>query len=352
LAKAWHQTSIATRATYFSLFFFLLLLYSGIRWIRYSNAYIHLNCRLETCDLQIMPLGWGRKLRLEFPRRQLLDCIAVKTDAQGVLVEGTPNINDDYNMLQPHHNHSHSKHKGKKHSSPHKQSSKGPDENGHYVSYAIVLTDEEEVVKAHDAGATPTEEQADHNGNESDHGNNELTIPIKDLSIFKDYLDPLEVQQVDNNSTTQQQPQRKYRLVVRKFRIGQSRRRVRVMLSKLDAYIKRRRTQLVVKETSAPAWQGILGIVLGLMGALLTLLIGQLWDERPPSASGPGVRRETTRGNSNSNRSHQDAMRRTTPAKYEVATSHQPVRLTTASKRNTTSISQRDRIREPWIQTK
>ena len=322
LTKKWSQMSFATRATYGSLVFFLLLLYFGIRWIRYSNAYIHVNCRLTTCDLQIMPLGWGRKVRLEFPRRQLLEGVAVKTTSDGSFVPGAANVNDDY-ITKPITNK-----KGKKYIPAHKQSTKGPDAHGHYVSYALLLTDQE-----------PDEPPVD--GEEG-----EKPMPIKDLSPLSDYLERVPQEQGGDADPENSLQLRKYRLVLRKFRIGQSKRRVRTILSKVEAYIKRRRTQLVVKETSPPAWQGILGIVVGLMGTLLTLLLGQLWDD-VPSASGPGVRREskTTKGNLSKSG---DTMRRTTPAKYEVATSHQPQRLTTAAKRNT--VSQRDRVKQPWLQ--
>ena len=321
LSKKWSHMSVATRATYGSLTFFLLLLYFGIRWIRFSNAYIHLNCRLATCDLQIMPLGWGRKIRLEFPRRQLLEGVAVKTLADGSYVPGAANVNDDY-ITKPAINK-----KGKKYIPAHKQSTKGPDAHGHYVSYALLLTDQE-----------PDEPQID--GEEGDQ-----PVPIKDLSALSDYLERLPQEQGGDADPENALQLRKYRLVLRKFRIGQSKRRVRTILAKIEAYIKRRRTQLVVKETSPPAWQGILGIVVGLMGTLLTLLLGQLWDD-VPLASGPGVRREskTSKGNLKSG----DTMRRTTPAKYEVATSHQAPRLTTAAKRNT--VSQRDRVKQPWMQ--
>lgn len=336
LAKTWSQTSFATKATYCSLVFFLMMLYFGIRWIRYSNAFIHLNCRLETCELKIVPLGWGRKLRLEFPRRQLLDAMPVKTDASGVFVEGTPNVNDDYLPRQT------AKKKGKKYSAASKPSSKGPDADGNYVSYAIVLTDQ-------DPEADTEVAEPNRDGEEGDNANQ--VLPVQDLSMFKEYLEPLESKVSDDGKT----PLRQYRLILRKFRIAQSKRRVRTILTKLEAYIKHRRTLLVVKETSPPAWQGILGIVLGLMGALLTLLIGQLWDESSPSASGPGVRRESRGG---SNRSSVDrpreTMKRTTPAKYEVATSHQHQRhrLTTASRRSTTTTNTnvRDGLKQPWIQ--
>ena len=251
--------------------------------MRWSNAHIHLNCRLLDCDIEIVPLGWGRKIAMNFPRRQLIDSYSVKTDAKGNFVEGRVSLNDD-NVGRPIS-------KKKKHSGK-KQNYKGPDANGHYVSYALILTDVEPVTGEENAEVSANEQQ------------------LKTLDSLKEYLDPIEDGQ--------------YRLVLRKFRMGQSKRRVRTILSKIDGYIKRRRTQLIVKENSPPAWQGILGIVLGLMGFLLTLLIGQLWDELPPTAAGPGARRET----------RSEALRRTMPARYEVATtSHRPSHLTTASKR-------------------
>ena len=84
-------------------------------------------------------------------------------------------------------------------------------------------------------------------------------------------------------------------IIIRKFGINQSRRRVKTTVQKIDSYIKRRRHKLTVKENTPPAWQGILLLVLGIFGLLLTMLIGQYWE--PPEKkrqTGPGTRARST----------------------------------------------------------
>jgi len=52
---------------------------------------------------------------------------------------------------------------------------------------------------------------------------------------------------------------------------------------------------LTVKENCPPSWQGILLLVLGIFGLLLTLLIGQIWEpEAHSNTQGPGTRSQTT----------------------------------------------------------
>jgi hypothetical protein len=81
----------------------------------------------------------------------------------------------------------------------------------------------------------------------------------------------------------------------RHFGLSQSRTRVRSNVNKVESYIKKRRQKLLLKESATLPWQGILCLIFGLLGFLLTLLIGQFWDEPPKKQGGPGARRTSTR---------------------------------------------------------
>ena len=85
-----------------------------------------------------------------------------------------------------------------------------------------------------------------------------------------------------------------FALHMRKFGLSQSRTRVRSSINKVESYNKRRRQKLVIKESATLPWQGILCLIFGLLGTMLTLLIGQFWDETPNKYGGPGSRRSTT----------------------------------------------------------
>lgn len=82
-----------------------------------------------------------------------------------------------------------------------------------------------------------------------------------------------------------------YVLHMRKFGLTQSNTRVRSSVNKVESYMKRRRQKLVVKETAPLPWQGLLLLIFGLLGVMLTLLIGQFYEETPKKQGGPGARR-------------------------------------------------------------
>ena len=81
-------------------------------------------------------------------------------------------------------------------------------------------------------------------------------------------------------------------LNMRRFNLGQTKRRTSTMTGRLDSYILQRRHQVVIKENSALSFMGIMALVLGLFGILMTALVGQLWDD-DPKTGGPGTRRTT-----------------------------------------------------------
>lgn len=82
-----------------------------------------------------------------------------------------------------------------------------------------------------------------------------------------------------------------YVLHMRKFGLKQSRTRIRSAVNKVESYVKRRRQKLLVKETAPLPWQGLLGLIFGALGLILTLIIGQFWEEAPKKQGGPGARR-------------------------------------------------------------
>jgi hypothetical protein len=83
-------------------------------------------------------------------------------------------------------------------------------------------------------------------------------------------------------------------LNMRRFNLGHTKRRTATMTGKVDSYILQRRHQLVIKENAALSFKGIMALVLGLFGILMTALVGQLWDE-DPKTGGPGTRRTKQR---------------------------------------------------------
>lgn len=136
---------------------------------------------------------------------------------------------------------------------------KGPDDDGNYKSYALKFYPKtpESVEKAED------------------------DVEDGDFSEVAKFLDKEETEQ-DGEI---------YVMHMRKFGLAQSRTRVRSMINKVESYLKRRRQKLLVKESAPLPWQGLLFLIFGLLGLMLTLLIGQFWEETPKRQTGPGVRR-------------------------------------------------------------
>jgi len=236
------------------------LIICGWRFLRYEHASIWLTCHAQECTLDVTPRGNKGTTTIQFPRRQLVRVESVKTDKRGMFVAVSPRL-DDFNDV---------KKGGKGPGSMNKQktSYKGPDLDGNYPSYRIVLRD----------GGNNKQRRNDDDDDDDDAVFSKETdlSPIRTHAMYSDG---------------------DLSLIMRKFKIHQSRRRVTTVVKKIDSYIKNRRQRLVIKENSAPCWQGIVCMIIGLLGFLLSLLLGQFWDgedylsKASGRQGGPGARR-------------------------------------------------------------
>ena len=160
--------------------------------------------------------------------------------------------------------------RGKKNKS--KNSYKGPDEDGEYRSYAIKFR-----------ASSPEDEKKRNDPEDEDY------VPDADFTPIMKWLSPGEEEGT-------------YMLYMRKFGIEQSRTRIRSMVNKVESYVKRRRQKLILKENATISVKGVLCLVFGLLGVMLTILIGQFWNEPPRRHGGPGTRRQNVRTSNNSTR--------------------------------------------------
>jgi hypothetical protein len=209
-----------------------------------SSASIWVTCHQQECTLEVTPPG-SRTLTVVFARTQFHSAQAIKTDKAGKFIEIDT---DKYEVPK--------RQKGKK-KYKNSQYQKGPDEQGRYRTYRLKFYE-----KSPD-GMERTETDA----------------PDGDFSILKDFLE-----NDDNEPGVKMLP-------MRMFGLSQTRTRVRSNINKVESYIKKRRQKLILKESATLPWQGILCLVFGLLGFLLTLLIGQFWDEPERPVRGPGARR-------------------------------------------------------------
>jgi hypothetical protein len=208
--RAIKKSSRSMRISYGCVAGFLFLITVGYRWIRSQNASVWLTCHKQECHLQITPTGFRTGISLHLSRRQLVQALPVKTLADGTFVTAEAiKLNEEWKSRS-----SKKDKKGKKHSKhqPSSNTYKGPDEHGFYLSYAILLRDKEETT----AGNEPIRAVGDVEESERDD---------VDLSPIRQFLDKTDEPGV-------------HRLILRKFRLSQTKRRVRTMTQKVDSYIK------------------------------------------------------------------------------------------------------------------
>lgn len=184
-----------------------------------------------------------------FPREQLHSAQAIKTDKEGNF------LSIDTDKYEPPQKRKTKKKKYKQHKTG--WSNKGPDELGRYKTYRMNFLKE--------------------NPESINSGYKKDTLDYADFSEVRDYIT------ISENDM--------FSIHFRHFSLSQSRMRVRSGINKVESYVKRRRQKLLIKESANLPWQGILCMVFGLVGTLLTLLVGQFWEEAPRRQGGPGTRR-------------------------------------------------------------
>jgi hypothetical protein len=154
---------------------------------------------------------------------------------------------------------------------------KGPDKNGNYLSYALYIRNKQpklENIPPHSKffkNDTTTSGGGD--------GEEESGEVVPERHVSRTLVESGFADQSSNSHATAVHLPDEYRIVLRKYRIIQTRRRIRNQLQKIDSYIKLRRQKLHFKENAPPDWRGIVLMVFGFIGLLLSILLGVFWDE-------------------------------------------------------------------------
>lgn len=231
-----------------------------------------LTCNSQSCELEITPVGPPSVTRITILREQLIRSDVVKVDTDGRVVrvlEGTAAAGEMPHRYTP----SSQKKRGKTKAPRYDRGDKGPDDEGYYDSYVLVISE-------HGAD-TPTsgEEKKD----DIDSGGEDEKVP-KSGRHPTNNLEPLRriIEANDNGE---------YIFHMRRFNVGQSRRKALTTVTRINSYIRNRRHKLAVRETKHVAWQAIVAIVLGLFSLILSLLCGQFFEpEQSHRVVGPGTR--------------------------------------------------------------
>ena len=237
-------------------------------------ASVWLTCNSQTCELEITPPGPPKVTRITILREQIIRSDVVKVDADGKVVrvlEGTAAAG-----VMPHRYAPASKKKkksGNAKASRYDMGDKGPDDDGNYDSYVLVIR---ELGAETSASEEDKEEGADNDG-EDEKLPKSVRHPTNSLEALRSIIQP-------NDSG-------EYVFHMRRFNVGQSRRKALSTVTRINSYIRNRRHKLAVRETKHVAWQAIVAIVLGLFSLILSLLCGQFFEhEQTHRVVGPGTR--------------------------------------------------------------
>eukprot|EP00977_Amphora_coffeiformis_P002192 scaffold425_cov175-Amphora_coffeaeformis.AAC.51 len=299
IVQQWNRSSRERKITYIAMVTCFLSMVFGWRWLMYYNAYLRVDCNSTDCFIKFASPGRYKKINLEIPRSQLGASAAVKVSPTGEIKEDKVNLNEEWRNIQKTSS-------GKKKKNTAINSYRGPDANGNFLTYAIIFKDKSGFVNQKNTqdDEVKAEKLSDLESNEKD-----LSALV---GTFGDRLENGDI-----------------RVPMRQFGVTQTHRRVRNMTSKLDSYIAKRRQKLSIRESAPANWQAILMVVLGLVGFLLSILIGLFWDENEEhhkkKEGGPGTRRRPE------GKRDENPYGRQTPSRYEVSTTPIATRARTSA---------------------
>lgn len=148
----------------------------------------------------------------------------------------------------------------------------GPDENGYYASYTLVLRD-------------PTPDLNDGENEEETSPSMKMAARHKamlhDPNSVAAQLAPFALR-----SSGDEMDSLEYNLHLRDFNIGQTRRLPRTAVAKINSYAKGRRSSFAIREARPVSWQGLTLLILGIFSLVLCLLLGQFWEEYDATKDG------------------------------------------------------------------
>jgi hypothetical protein len=119
-----------------------------------------------------------------------------------------------------------------------------PDADGYYESFAVIIAEHSPIESIYNTGHNSTQE-------------------------WQRLIQSTYVTQEENGN---------FRVIVRRFNVGHTFKRVQSQMSKIYTFVKKRREQLHVEEPTNISWQGILLMTFGAMSTLISIALGQFWE--------------------------------------------------------------------------
>ena len=247
-----------------------------------------------------------RKNKIQIWREQLVRADNIKWDPRSdQLLENygvnsptyasnnAPEDNEETNKKQGQKKNKYDKYKHKYNTNGYNYRTGGPDKDGNYDSYVVILRDPLPTTTAESSqeeggGDTNNEESSSMKmARQMQEQHNRMT---NDPNSLANRLAPYAVVADGGNDLTSST---EYIIHLRDFNIGYTRRLARTVVSKINAYVKGRRSSFIIREARPVPWQGLVMLIVGIFSFVLCLLIGQFWEDSDPTKDGSYKKRMT-----------------------------------------------------------
>lgn len=314
LANAMRSADGFIKGTYVWFFISIFFIWGGWSLIRRNSASVVLDCDAAGCTLTIQtPYSFlpknsdsgvpvltrsrsKRRTKIELKRDQLVRADNIKWNPKAQVIVENYGLNSPTYASQQQNTeeqgqgegdaelpnksrNQHNKRKNKKHKRHSHGYNRGPDKDGNYDSYVIVLRDP--LPSSYESN----EENTDPNESPSKTMQRQMAAQhhhmMDDPNSLASLLAPFAIHGsgVSNGDSIE------YLLHPRDFNL-QTRRLARTIVSKIVGYTKGRRTSCIVRESRPVSWQGLVLLILGIFSFVLCLLLGQFWEEHDPTKVG------------------------------------------------------------------
>jgi len=301
ILRAAKNASSYTKRSYMALILLMGTLLFSYRIIVNDYAFISLQCDTQNCDLKIKPPR-ERTFSFTFDRRQLEFVQEVRVDGNGKI------MSSNHSTTTSSTSSSSTSSSSTSYPKRNQFDDRYPDQNGHYKSYIITLRKEgKDDATAHNLKEELSKEITDEM---MKYGSAAMTDPdimekfkqrersiktimeqtserirveqnLPDLSPLLPHCDrydpPIHHSHHHHSHTCH--------ILLRKYNIGETRRRVTALVSRIFTYIEGRRQNLDVRESRNVKWQGILLMIFSVFGLLITLIAGQFVEPSSSSLS-------------------------------------------------------------------
>jgi len=312
LAKAIRSADGFIKGTYLWLLISIIFIWGGWSWIARNSASIVLDCTSSGCTLTVktpyrfLPRNSDsgisvkrkrnqRKTKIEFNRDQLVRADNIKWDPEYQQIVKNYGLNsptyaseqkkedEEYEgENKPYNKRQKKKQKNKKYSTNRSYNRNGgPDEDGNYDSFVLVLRDPlPSSSESDEVGINPDESPSMRMARQMATQHNTMA---RDPNSLTSLLAPFAITNIPNRESSTSM---EYFIHPRDFNLGQTRRLARTAVSKINAYTKGRRASCILRESRPVSWQGLILLILGIFSFVLCLLLGQFWEQHDPTKVG------------------------------------------------------------------